>query len=80
MNYTEEQMFLRSNLGPSPSDICESDQLNDFVTVDSSVYFDMEDRFRLTLAVTNLFDRTGEDYFGNLTSFNETLGRRSSAS
>ncbi len=82
VNYTGEQLFSRFNRGPSPSDIRELDQLKDFVTINGSVFVDVQERMRLTLAVTNLTNRLGQDYFGILhpSSINDSFGRRFSAS
>lgn len=86
VNYTGEQLFSRLNreIGqPSQGpDAREIDKLNDYVTVNGSVFFDPTDNFRLTLAVNNLFDRQGQEYFGELipASFNDLIGRRFSVS
>lgn len=81
-NYVGEQLFARTNRGSSPSDIRELDQLDDYVTVNASVYFDVADDLRFTFSVTNLTNRIGQKYFGEYipASFNDTLGRRYSAS
>lgn len=60
-NYIGEQLFSRVSRGP---DIREVDELNDFVLLNPNIYFDVEDRFRLTLSVTNLTNRKGQKYFG----------------
>lgn len=86
INYIGEQLFSRLNreVGqPSQGfDAREIDQLNDYVTVNGSVFFDPTDNFRLTLAVANLFDRQGQKYQGELipASFNDLIGRRFSVS
>jgi len=77
-NYTGEQLFSRYNRGPSPSDARELDKLDDFVTVDANLFVEPAQGWRLNLAVTNLFNRQGQDYFGYLipASINDALGRR----
>ena len=77
VNYTGEQLFSTTTRG---LDIREIDKLDDYVTVNASVYFDVADNFRFTLTATNLFDRQGEDYFGTLIGVNDALGRRFAAS
>ncbi len=80
INYVGKQLFNRQETGNR--DVLEIDALKAYATVDASVFFDATDRFRLTLSVTNLFDRQGEDYFGFLipASINDPLGRRFAAS
>ena len=53
-----------------------------YATVNASLYFDVAERFRLNLAVTNLFDRVGQEYFGYIIpgSINDAFGRRYSVS
>lgn len=86
INYTGEQLFSRLNrqVGQSGQgfDAREIDQLDDYVTVNGSVFFDPTDNFRLTLAVNNLFNRQGQEYQGELipASFNDLIGRRFSVS
>jgi len=60
-NYIGEQLFSRVSRG---SDIREVDKLNDFVILNPNIYFDVQDKFRLTLSVSNLTDRKGQNYFG----------------
>lgn len=79
-NYIGEQLFSRVSRGP---DIREIDELKGFVLVNPSVYFAVSDQFRLTLSVTNLFDRIGERYYGEVipaayttASGGDLLGRR----
>ncbi|ANK12986.1 TonB-dependent receptor [Erythrobacter neustonensis] len=86
INYTGEQLFSRLNreIGQSGQgfDAREIDQLNDYVTVNGSIFFDPTDNFRLTLAVNNLFNRQGQKYQGELipASFTDLIGRRFSVS
>jgi outer membrane receptor protein involved in Fe transport len=82
VNYVGEQLVSRFNRGPSPNDTREFDEYDDFVTIDSSIYVDVEENFRLTFAVTNLTNRVGQEYFGFIApaSINDSLGRRFSVS
>lgn len=82
VNYTGEQLFSREDRGPSPSDAREIDELDDFVTVDASLFVEPLDGLRINFAVTNLFNRQGESYYGALipASINDALGRRFSLS
>lgn len=78
INYVGEQLFSRLARGASPSDSREIDALDDFATVNLSTWVDIQQRLRLTLSVTNLFDRQGQSYFGAVipASYNDLLGRR----
>ena len=85
MTYTGEQLFSRFNRLPGPGsgpDAREIDELNDFVTFSGGIFFDPTDDFRFTVSVTNIFNRQGQKYFGELipASFNDLLGRRFAAS
>ena len=73
INYVGEQLFNRTTRGP---DIREIDELDDYATVNIGAYVDVGDDFRLSAAVTNLFDRQGQEYFGVLipASFNDLFG------
>ena len=77
VNYTGEQLVSRFNRGPSPNDTREFDEFNDFITVDASVFLTTPDEFRLTLSVTNLTNRVGQNSFGFVVpaSINDFLGR-----
>jgi outer membrane receptor protein involved in Fe transport len=77
-NYTGRQLIARDNRGPSPNDTREFDHFRAFATLDGSVFLDAGNAFRLTLSVTNLFDRVGQRYHGYIvpTSVNDALGRR----
>lgn len=83
INYIGERLFTRVSRGP---DFREFDQLKDFVLINAGAYVDAGDDFRLSLAVTNLFNRRGEKFNGVLlpASFNnlggDLFGRRYSAS
>jgi outer membrane receptor protein involved in Fe transport len=74
-NYIGEQLYSRFNRTP---DTREIDQLKDYVTVNFSMYFDIQKQFRLTMGVTNIFDRVGEKYIGDFynPNFSDLLGRR----
>jgi outer membrane receptor protein involved in Fe transport len=78
VNYVGQQLAATTNRGPSPNDTREFDKYAPFVTIDSSIYFNTADKYRLTFAVTNLTNRVGQDYFGFIipASINDTLGRR----
>lgn len=74
-NYVGEQLYSRFNRN---RDTREIDQLKDYVLVNLSTYFDVNKKFRLNFAVTNLFDRIGEYYVGDVynPNFSDLLGRR----
>jgi outer membrane receptor protein involved in Fe transport len=82
ITYTGEQLFNRLNRAPgvagSGADAREIDKLNDYVVVSGGIFFDATDDFRLTLSVTNLFDRKGQNYFGEIipASYHDLIGRR----
>ena len=82
VRYTGEQLFNRLNRAPgvagSGADAREIDKLRGYVIVSGGVFFDATDDFRLTLSVTNLFNRQGQNYFGELipASYNDLIGRR----
>ncbi len=78
-NYIGEQLFSRVSRGP---DIREIDKLDDFVILNPSVYVQAAKNFRLTFSVTNLLNRNGQRYYGELIpasitdSGGDALGRR----
>lgn len=78
INYVGEQLISRFNRGGSPNDTREFDHYDPYTTVDASIFFKTEDDFRLTLSVTNLFDRIGQEYFGYYIpgSVSDSFGRR----
>lgn len=84
VNVTGAQALFYTQRGPAPNDIREFDHYDAFATVDSSVWFKAGSDFRLTLSVTNLFNRIGQSYHGYLVpasasmsgSINDALGRR----
>lgn len=80
INYVGDQLFSRQNIGDP--DVREIQELKQYATVDTSLFFDPTEDFRVTLSVTNLFNRQGQEYFGYLipASINDPLGRRFAAS
>jgi outer membrane receptor protein involved in Fe transport len=82
VTYTGEQLFSRLNRAPgvagSGADARELDKLNDYVIVSGGVFVDATEDFRVTLSVTNLLNRQGQKYFGELhpSSYNDLIGRR----
>lgn len=78
VNYTGRQLLARTGRGAAPNDAREFDHFRAFATVDASLFAQTAERFRLTLAVTNLFDRAGQRYHGLIVpaSINDALGRR----
>ena len=64
--------------GTSPNDTREFDSFKAYATVDASIFITTPDDFRITLSVTNLLDRIGQNYFGFIVpaSINDSLGRR----
>jgi len=79
INYTGEQLFSRFSRTP---DTRELDELDDYVLVNGGIWFDPARDFRLTLSVTNVFNRVGQEYFGAIhpSSLVDLLGRRFAAS
>lgn len=77
LNYTGEQLFSRVSRGP---DIRELDKLNGYVTINPSIYFNIDKKYRLTFSVSNLLNREGQNYFGIIHPSSYTtdgqLGRR----
>lgn len=86
INYVGEQVFSRFNravgVPGSGPDAREIDELDDYVMVNGSIFFDASEDFRFTFAVANIFNRTGQEYFGEIipASFTDLIGRRFSAS
>ena len=78
LNYVGKQAISYTNRGPNPNDSREFDHYDAYTTVDSAVWFNTADDFRLTFSVTNLFNRIGQKYFGYIIpgSINDPLGRR----
>lgn len=86
VNFTGQQLFSRLNrtqgVAGGGFDARELDKLDAYAVVNMGVFFDPVDNFRFTLAVNNLFNRQGQEYFGELhpSSFNDLIGRRFNAS
>jgi outer membrane receptor protein involved in Fe transport len=78
VNYTGERAVALTGRGDSPNDTREIDHFDPFATVDGAVFFKVADAFRLTLSVTNAFNRVGQRYYGYIVplSVNDPLGRR----
>ncbi|MEP6870037.1 MAG: TonB-dependent receptor, partial [Novosphingobium sp.] len=81
-NYTGTQAVAYTNRGANPNDIREFDHFDPYTTVDASIWFSTADAFRMTVAVTNLTNRVGQNYYGVIipASINDALGRRFTAS
>jgi len=77
INYTGEQLFSRVTRGPA---IREIDKLRDFVILNPNIFFNVNKKFRLTLSVSNLLNRQGQNFFGTILPASFTtdgqLGRR----
>lgn len=86
VNYTGEQLISRLNRDSTVAgggrDAREIDKLPDFAVVSGGFFFDPTDDYRLSFSVTNVFNRQGWNYQGELApvSFNDLLGRRFQAS
>lgn len=86
VNFVGQQLFSRLNrvqgVAGSGTDARELDKLDPYAVVNLGVFFDPADNFRFTMAVNNLFNRQGQDYYGELhpSSFNDLIGRRFNAS
>lgn len=78
VNYVGEQLISRFNRGPNPNDTREFDHYDPFVTVDASINFKTADKFTFNIAVTNLFNRIGQKYYGYYIpgAINDPFGRR----
>ncbi|HEX8056576.1 MAG TPA: TonB-dependent receptor, partial [Novosphingobium sp.] len=63
VNYTGGRAIALTMRGDSPNDTREFDHFGGFATVDGALFFDAGS-YKLTLSVTNLFDRVGQKYFG----------------
>ena len=78
VNYTGARAIALTGRGESPNDTREFDHFDPFATVDAGLFATAARGYRLTLSVTNLFDRVGQTYFGYVIplSINDALGRR----
>lgn len=86
VNFVGQQLFNRLNratgVAGSGTDARELDKLDAYAVVNMGIFFDPTDDFRFTLAVNNLFNRQGQEYYGELhpSSYNDLIGRRFNAS
>jgi outer membrane receptor protein involved in Fe transport len=82
VNYTGGRAVALTGRGDSPNDTREIDHFGGFATIDASVFFSLAESYRLTLSVTNAFNRVGQNYFGAIVpvSINDAIGRRFAAS
>jgi outer membrane receptor protein involved in Fe transport len=82
VNYTGGRAIALTSRGDSPNDTREIDHFGGFATLDATMFFSLASAYRLTLSVTNAFNRVGQDYFGVIVplSINDALGRRFAAS
>lgn len=78
VNYTGGRAVALTGRGDSPNDTREFDHFDPFATVDAALFVSVADSYKLTLSITNLFDRVGQRYFGYVIplSINDALGRR----
>ena len=78
LNYVGTQLSSYTNRGGNPNDTREFDHYSPYTTVDASMWFTTEDKFRFTMSVTNLTNRVGQSYYGFIipASINDPLGRR----
>lgn len=82
VTYTGDQPFSRLNRGPgvagSGADARALDKLKAYYVVSGGIFYEATDDLRFTFSVTNLFNRQGENYFGELhpSSYNDLIGRR----
>jgi outer membrane receptor protein involved in Fe transport len=79
INIVGKQIFTRA---AKNTDLREFNTIDAYATVNGSIYFKVDKRFRLTLSVTNVFNRVGQLYFGAypLALTNDLQGRRFAAS
>lgn len=75
INFTGKQLFSRQSRSPDSREI---DYLKPYALVNAGVYFDVGRQYRLSFAVSNLFDRRGQRYNGVIipASYDDLLGRR----
>jgi outer membrane receptor protein involved in Fe transport len=78
VNYTGGRAIALTNRGDSPNDTREFDHFDAFATVDAALFFNVSGNYKLTLSITNMFNRVGQTYFGYIIplSINDPLGRR----
>lgn len=77
VNYTGRRAVALADRGDAPNDTREFDHFGGFATVDATLFL-IAAKFRMTLAVTNLFNRVGQKYHGYVIplSLNDQIGRR----
>ncbi|MCW1427759.1 TonB-dependent receptor domain-containing protein [Novosphingobium sp. JCM 18896] len=78
VNYTGGRAIALTGRGDAPNDTREFDHFDPFATVDAALFVTAAESYKLTLSITNLFDRVGQKYFGYVVplSINDALGRR----
>lgn len=79
INIVGQQSAVRTALSP---DLREFNMIKAYATVNQSISINVDKKFKLNLAVTNLFDRIGQQYFGSypVALINDFQGRRFSIS
>lgn len=82
LNFTGRQLIARVDKFAAPGDRGEFHHFDAFATLDVTVFMTMTARSRFSLSITNLFNRTGQQYYGIIipNSVNDALGRRFAAS
>lgn len=74
-NFIGKQVATRD--GDRTTDIREINERDPYALFNASVYFNIQDDYRVTFSVTNLLDRIYQnDYFGAPNGVADTLGRR----
>ncbi len=75
VNFVGQQIATRVDSNP---DLREFNNANAYATVNQSLYFLINKQYKMTIAVTNLFNRIGQSYFGYYPStlLNDLEGRR----
>ena len=75
MNFFGRQIAARTGLS---TDLREFNTIKAYATVNAAAFVKVDDRYRLTFSVTNLFDRIGQEYYGFYPStyITDSLGRR----
>ena len=78
VNFIGQQQATRA---AESLDLREFNTIDSYATVNGSIFFNVQKRFRLTLSVTNLFDRIGQEYLGYYPTalINDAIGRRFTA-
>jgi outer membrane receptor protein involved in Fe transport len=82
VNFTGKQLLARVDNFAAPGDRGEFHHFNAFATVDASLFMTVTRQAKFSLAITNVFNRIGQEYFGIVVpnSINDALGRRFAAS